>query len=74
MNVPLFVMSDRITEEMMAEIERYAGQGLSYDSIELILYKVLSYVQMRKSQGYANAYIGLLSENKEEKKDEQSVQ
>ena len=71
--IPVFVMKDRIVENLNAQIDSYMRQGITPDVMELILYKVLSDVQAKKCQGYANEYLKLMQskeESKEENKDE----
>lgn len=65
--IPIFVMEDRIVEIFTKQIDDYVKQGVTYNNVELILYKVLSHVQARKAQGYANEYMKLLNSQKENK-------
>ena len=67
--IPLFVMEDRLVEILTSQIEDYVKQGIPYNNMELILYKVLSHVQARKAQGYANEFLRQLN-NQKEKADE----
>ena len=67
--IPLFVVEDRLVEILTTEIENSVKQGVPYNNIELILYKVLSNIQAKKAQGYANEYLRMM-ENQKEKADE----
>ena len=67
--IPLFVMEDRLVEILTNQVEDYVKQGIPYNNMELILYKVLSHVQAKKSQGYANEFLKQLN-NQKEKADE----
>lgn len=70
-NIPIFVMEDKIVESLTKQIDDYMKQGVAPNTMELILYKAISYVQAKKCQGYANEYLKLMEENnKEESKDE----